>query len=391
MINKLLDNCFLTELTTRVEEVREENGMYWHCFKDTIFYQGKGGMADDSGLINKLPVRGLKVEEGRFWHLMDTKLEGTVFMNVNPHERFLKCQAHTAQHLLSAIVEGIYGVHTTSHHVAADECYVEFDLKEFDRRKAIELQVTCNGLIRDDLEVQIIYPTASDARILCPRSKLPAEDIRLVRIGNIDVTPCGCMHVPSLRYLQMIQIIGFEKSSRGYRIRYASGDQLLDNINRRYEVLDEACASLAVSHIYLNTGISRLLSQRNTLQKELEGWKKRYFDKVCGDVVKEAGRLLFRRYEDYEPEDIRQLARMIVENSECAVCFLSEKEGRAKVVLAAHPASDVDLHALRQQFINALCLKGGGSDRYMEFGGAASETLEQSLRQLVAAENAKSK
>ena len=30
MINKLLDNCFLTELNTRVEEVREENGMYWH-------------------------------------------------------------------------------------------------------------------------------------------------------------------------------------------------------------------------------------------------------------------------------------------------------------------------------------------------------------------------
>ena len=50
MINKLLDNCFLTELNTRVEEVREENGMYWHCFKDTIFYQGKGGMADDTGL-----------------------------------------------------------------------------------------------------------------------------------------------------------------------------------------------------------------------------------------------------------------------------------------------------------------------------------------------------
>ena len=46
------------------------------------------------------------------------------------------------------------------------------------------------------------------------------------------------MHVPSLRYLQMIQIIGFEKSSRGIRIRYACGDQLLDNITRRYDVLD---------------------------------------------------------------------------------------------------------------------------------------------------------
>ena len=39
MINKMLDNCFQTELNTRVEEVREDNGLYWHCFRDTIFYQ----------------------------------------------------------------------------------------------------------------------------------------------------------------------------------------------------------------------------------------------------------------------------------------------------------------------------------------------------------------
>ncbi len=44
-------------------------------------------------------------------------------MNVNPHTRFLKCQAHTAQHLISALVESIYGVHTTSHHVGEEECY----------------------------------------------------------------------------------------------------------------------------------------------------------------------------------------------------------------------------------------------------------------------------
>ena len=68
MINKMLDNCFQTELNTRVEEVREDNGLYWHCFRDTIFYQGKGGMADDTGLINKRPVKGLKVEEAPFFH-----------------------------------------------------------------------------------------------------------------------------------------------------------------------------------------------------------------------------------------------------------------------------------------------------------------------------------
>lgn len=380
MINKLLDNCFLTELNTRVEEVREENGMYWHCFKDTIFYQGKGGMADDTGMINKKPVVALKQEEGRSWHLLEEKLEGQVFMNVNPHTRFLKCQAHTAQHLISALVESIYGVHTTSHHVGEEECYVEFDLPEFDRKKAIELQVTCNGLIRDDLEVKIIYPSFRDAKTLCPDKKLPQEDIRLVRIGNIDVTPCGCMHVPSLRYLQMLQIIGFEKSSRGIRIRYACGDQLLDNVTRRYEVLDEACTALAVPHLYLNTGISRVVSQRNQLQKELKQWKHRYFDKVCRDVLEIEGACVFREYEEYTPDDLRQLAKMVAENADRAVCFVGHADDQYKVVLARGHGSDYDLNRIRRMLVEQLHFKGGGSSEYMEFGGTSDEEMMETLK-----------
>ena len=289
-------------------------------------------------------------------------------------------QAHTAQHLISALVESIYGVHTTSHHVGEEECYVEFDLPEFDRKKAIELQVTCNGLIRDDLEVKIIYPSFRDAKTLCPDKKLPQEDIRLVRIGNIDVTPCGCMHVPSLRYLQMLQIIGFEKSSRGIRIHYACGDQLLDNVTRRYEVLDEACTALAVPHLYLNTGISRVVSQRNQLQKELKQWKHRYFDKVCRDVLETEGACVFREYEEYTPDDLRQLAKMVAENADRAVCFVGHADDQYKVVLARGHGSDYDLNRIRRMLVEQLHFKGGGSSEYMEFGGTSDEEMMETLK-----------
>lgn len=383
MINKMLDNCFQTELNTRVEEVREDNGLYWHCFRDTIFYQGKGGMADDTGMINKRPVKGLKVEEGRFWHLLDEKLEGNVFMNVNPHMRFLKCQAHTAQHLISALVESIYGVQTVSHHVGTDECYVEFDLCDFNKKMAIELQVTCNGLIRDDLDVTILYPSQKDARQLCPNKKLPSEDIRLVRIGNLDVTPCGCMHVPSLRYLQMVQIIGYEKSSRGYRIRYACGDQLLNNITQRYEVLDEACETLSVPHIYLNTGISKLIAQKGAMQKELEDWRRRYFDKECQDVVQTEKSCLYKRCDGYTAADVRQLAKMIVENSDKAVCFLIQEGDKAKVVIAKGAQSSYDLTGIKRLLMEKFQCKGGGSAMFMEFGGVYSEAMEAALQEMI--------
>ena len=33
MYNKLYDNCFKTELNTKVLKVEEENGLYWHACK----------------------------------------------------------------------------------------------------------------------------------------------------------------------------------------------------------------------------------------------------------------------------------------------------------------------------------------------------------------------
>lgn len=138
------------------------------------------------------------------------------------------------------------------------------------------------------------------------------------------------MHVPSLRYLQMIQIIGFEKSSRGYRILYACGDQLLNNIEQRYEVLDEACETLAVPHIYLNTGISKLIAQRNTMQKELEDWRRRYFETVYKDVEKNDKPCLYRRCEGYTPGDVRQLAKMVAENSDKASASISKTETKPR-------------------------------------------------------------
>ena len=201
-----------------------------------------------------------------------------------------------------------------------------------------------------------------------------------MRIGNIDVTPCGCMHVPSLRYLQMLQIIGFEKSSRGIRIRYACGDQLLDNVTRRYEVLDEACTALAVPHLYLNTGISRVVSQRNQLQKELKQWKHRYFDKVCRDVLETEGACVFREYEEYTPDDLRQLAKMVAENADRAVCFVGHADNQYKVVLARGHGSDYDLNRIRRMLVEQLHFKGGGSSEYMEFGGTSDEEMMETLK-----------
>ncbi len=60
MINKLLDNCFLTELNTIVTDVEEDNHLYWYAFKETVFFMKQGGMEGDIGVINGYEVLDFK-------------------------------------------------------------------------------------------------------------------------------------------------------------------------------------------------------------------------------------------------------------------------------------------------------------------------------------------
>lgn len=66
-------------------------------------------------------------------------------MSINLHERFRKCQIHTAQHLISAVLSNVYKVHTLAHHVGDEENDVEFDFPDFNEK----WQLNCKCYVTD--------------------------------------------------------------------------------------------------------------------------------------------------------------------------------------------------------------------------------------------------
>lgn len=381
MMNRLLDSCFKTEHTTIVEEIMEENNLYWHIFKDTIFYVEGGGMASDIGKIDNHPVIALKEMDGKVWHLLDVQLEGSVFMSINLHERFRKCQIHTAQHLISGMLKNIYNAETLSHHVGVEENDIELNLTTFNEKMMYELQVLCNGLIRDNLEVKISYPTRVEASKYVSEDKLQHDELRVVRIGNLDYNLCGCMHVPSLGYLQMIFIRGFEKTKKGYRIFYLTGDQLLVEMDKRYKVLDEASQSLALGHMYINSGINHLKNEKKELNKELVFWKDKYFSIAANNLINKEDTLIFEEFDGLDVKSVNQLALTIVNQHEKVVVFVTKLYDTARVVIAKNKNIQnfncMETFAyLKEQFK----INGGGNEFMAQGGGMYREDLINYLK-----------
>lgn len=382
MINKLYDNCFKTELNTKVMEVREEDGNYWHACKNTIFYKEGGGMASDIGKIDDHYVRNLKQEDGYIWHLLDVKLEGSVFMSVNLHERFRKCQIHTAQHLISAVLGNVYKVETLSHHVGEEENDIVFDFQDFTEKMAFELQVLCNGLIRDDVDVSVQYPTRREARKFANVKETQGQ-LRVVRIGALDYNLCGCMHVPSLRYLQMIYIRGYEKTKKGYKIKYVVGDQLLDCVSQRYKVLDEISTSLALSHLYVDTGVHHLLNETRQYNRDIVLWKQKYnrlFMECIQDIEDE---VLLHCFDDMDVKSVVDLAQKILKQRKKAVVFLAKIYDHVHVIVAAHEEVHFDVVNVYEKVAKQYHLKGGGNKIMSQGGGLYQEGMLEFIKESI--------
>lgn len=379
MYNKLYDNCFKTELNTKVLHVQEENGMYWHACKDTIFYKESGGMASDIGMIDNHLVHGLKFEDGYMWHLLDVKLEDTVFMSVSLHVRFHKCQVHTAQHLISAVLSSVYKVNTLSHHMSEEENDVEFDFEEFNEKMAFELQVLCNGLIRDDLDVSVLYPTRAEASRYVSGEALMRDDLRVIRIGALDYNLCGCMHVPSLRYLQLLFIQGFEKTTNGYKIKYLVGDQLLDCLSKRYKVLDNMSKSLAVSHLYLESGVNRLINENRQCNRNVLEWKQKYCALLAKDLAQSEEDVIIRFFDDLDANSEVLVAQLLTKDYKKAVIFIGKTYDNVHVVVAKHKDMEYPVEETFKEIADKYRLKGGGNASLSQGGGIFKEEMVKEL------------
>lgn len=377
MFNKLYDNCFKSELTTKVIKVEEDRGMYWHACKDTIFFLGNEDMEHDLGTIEHHMVLGLRRSQGYIWHLLDTKIPvgEAVFMSVNLHERFRRCQSHTARHLITTIFSNIYKAKLLRFEEHADCNVLEFDLENFDERKVKELQTLVNGLIRDDLTISVLYPTRNEALAYLSQAEVMDDDLRVVRIGSLDYVKCDCMHVPSLRYLQMIYIQGFEKSEQGIRIIYLVGDQFLDCVAKRYQVLDTLSTQLNASHLYLESAISQMIGNTHVLHGKIGVWKKRFEKVVVKELSKRQESVVLEVLEDVDRSSALNIVRDVVSQTAKAVVLIARKYDSVCVVCGANSDVDFDYNGLFESLSQEYRLKGGREEYFVYGEGLYKESM----------------
>lgn len=377
MANILYDQCFNSSYRTHVIEVKEENNLYWHLLEETIFYCESGGMESDEGLINQHRVLKLKNEKGKVWHLLDVELKEKVELSIDYHLRLHHAQIHTAQHLISGIIESLYGCDTIAHHIHAKYNDIEFNKEILSKHQVSELQVILNGLIRDDLPVKILYPLQRELHQYTKKDVSQYDEVRIVSIGKISAQPCGCIHVPTLRYLQMIKILEVEKSSKGFKLKYVCGDQLLNNYETYYQQLNKVGQLLAQPFEYVEVGVLKLMQEVKNLEADTQVLKQRYVEAICSTLPKE--NKLYRIFSDMDLKTFMLLCNTFKSQFDGLFIFTWLSQERVQVFVGNKENSD----GIFKQIADTFNFQGGGNSKLCQGGGKMNADLDAYILNLL--------
>lgn len=201
----------------------------------TAFYPLGGGQPSDSGFLERDGKR-YRVKEvlkkGIIMHKLESK-EGLAVGDMvkgilDWDKRFAHMRMHTAQHLISAMVYDTYGARTVGNQIYADRSRIDFEPLDHEMADMGLIEEKMNEFVKAAMPVVITQEKRCELEkvVDCKKCNLdllpPAiQDLRIVRVGDVDVCPCAGTHVRNASELGAVKLLKKENKGKArVRITY---------------------------------------------------------------------------------------------------------------------------------------------------------------------------
>jgi len=223
------DDAYLRSTQAKVIEVLADGSI---LLDQTVFYATSGGQPGDSGTLTgsdgtRVAIATAIHPEGDKTRIVHVPAEGqpalavgdTVTAEIDWDRRYRLMRMHTALHLLSVAIP----LPVTSGSIGEDKGRLDFDMPESPEDVAA-IEAAVNAMIEADHAVTSEWITDDEmlARpdlIKTMKVKPPMGQgrVRLVRIGDIDLQPCGGTHVARTSEIGRLTIGKIEKKGKQNR------------------------------------------------------------------------------------------------------------------------------------------------------------------------------
>jgi misacylated tRNA(Ala) deacylase len=221
------DDAYLRAATARVVGV-DERGV---ALDRTIFYPQGGGQQGDTGVVVRAGGERVPIVDTRKGDAFDSVLHvlapnapridigETLALELDWQRRYALMRLHTALHVMSCVVVAP----VTGGNIAPEKARLDFDI-DMSLLDAEKIERETNALIARGVETQTVWISDEelDARpeLVKTMSVQPprgAGRVRLLRIPDIDLQPCGGTHVRNIAEIGAIRVLKIRSEGKRNR------------------------------------------------------------------------------------------------------------------------------------------------------------------------------
>jgi len=345
----------------------------------SAFYPEGGGQPGDHGHLvcngKKVEVVDVQIDaEGLVHHLTDHPTEegfeqGEVIDGeVEGHRRRDYMSQHTGQHMLSAMIEKTMDMPTMSARLGSKSGTIDVkgDPEKFTKTQLQAIEDAINVLVLKDLPIDILYPTPEALVDLgLRRAPKVSENIRIIKVGDFDCTPCGGTHCQRTGQVGPVKIMGTERYKGLTRLSFLAGKRTLDYLSRQDSILSDLTNLVGCAPEELQSHFTRQRDELKRANQELGVFRAQAIRHEAANLIEQwAGdhrpRILVREAEDLKAS--RQLAAALIQNANTLILIASREDDQQdwRLILTRSDDHDFDCGAWFRNQGKSAGARGGG-------------------------------
>jgi alanyl-tRNA synthetase len=353
----------------------------------SAFYPTSGGQPYDLGVIGGAQLVEVVDEEDRVAHRVAAPVEAAeVECAVDWKRRFDHMQQHTGQHLLSAVFEELFSLHTVSFHLGADSATIDLEGGAVDAHTVLAVERRVNELVFANLPVTVTFEDAKTVQGLRKPSEREGT-LRIVSIVGLDRSACGGTHVRATGEIGPVLLRKLEKIRQSTRVEFVCGGRAVRRARADFEALTKVAQLFSAS---LDEAPGMVAAQVETSKAADKSRRK-----VELDLAAYRGRELYRetspaddgmrrvteRLERGNLEDLRAVAQNFTAQPKSM--FLAVMKEPPSVLLAASEDAGIDAGKLLKAALIEAGGRGGGTARIAQGSVPEAGALEKVVEKLV--------
>ncbi|SHE54677.1 alanyl-tRNA synthetase [Marinitoga hydrogenitolerans DSM 16785] len=318
-----------------IDIIKEKNKIYAISETSPFYPDGKGGQLGDRGKIGSADVLFVEYKNNKFYHLIDKEIKpGKYEAEIDLKRRRMIAQQHTAQHILSAAFEQIADLDTVGFRIAEEYTTIDLEIPNLPENIEKDVEILSNKIIQQCLDVNEIIITKDEIarfKFRKPLSDKIQGKIRLIKIGDFDINPCGGFHVKNTGEIGLVKIISKEKVKGNLtRLYFLAGFRAINDYDKRIKITKNISNLLTAKIEDTPLRVEETLNKMKEYKSKYEKLNEKYAELIAKDIFSKAESINNIKFIYLETEEdfVNYLPKFLPMNE---VLYIVKKDNRLEI------------------------------------------------------------